>query len=787
MMKYCKIVNTVAIAGAAMLPLLMNAADDNKSEIRTNVNHYALSYAEKEKDADSLIRQANKAFGDKEYVKARDMYIEVKKILNALNANFYKEKVKVCDEQINQCYYQLALEAVDKAEESALINDYDEAIRLCKEAAKFYPDSRIAMEKRIAYYTDIRKKAALKNETSIGVLAPDKSSQDYEIQVLMRRGREYVNAGLYSKAKRAYDEILLYNPYHADALQNLKAVNNYITRAGEVRAMISRNRSITSNELEWALPIRSVKDRAVTVLDTPAEKSVSDNTVMVNKIKSIVIPKIDFNEVSLRSAIDTLVALSAQEDPEAVGINIFLREDLIENANTANAGGFGERVAPQNAGIINNPMTQNNQANDGGEAAAVVEEEINPEANFSALEKTLLIIPAMENKTIEEIIKSICNATKLRYRTEKYAVVLEPMNLPESGLETKIFPVDATSFADIDASNPAQLKEFFENNDVKFPSGSKIVFDSKISRIIATNTLANLEVIENICDESMNDQEPLIQIQLRIIEISQKDFNALGFNYSVSDSNAVPAFKPISTTDFMGAPGAPSVGGQFTAGDFTIGIDINAINQLDSKDVLASPRVTTISGEMVNIKLTTTTYFVEDYEEAELQTTTSALGGKGYTFKSSFPNFEGEARELGINFSVRPTLDNERRLITMPLNPSIKSLVGWTLYQGTTEDGMEEELRTPIIADRSVNTTVEVSDGDTIVLGGVISDTVNITKNQIPILGDIPLIGRLFQSRSEQSEKKNLLIFVTPRLVRPDGTLCYPDAKTSSRGIVNFF
>ena len=75
----------------------------------------------------------------------------------------------------------------------------------------------------------------------------------------------------------------------------------------------------------------------------------------------------------------------------------------------------------------------------------------------------------------------------------------------------------------------------------------------------------------------------------------------------------------------------------------------------------------------------------------------------------------------------------------------------------------------PFFHRRTATTTVRVYDGATVVMGGMITEDLNTSDDQIPLLGSIPIIGRLFQSKTKQSMKRNLLIFVTARLVDPAG------------------
>jgi len=81
----------------------------------------------------------------------------------------------------------------------------------------------------------------------------------------------------------------------------------------------------------------------------------------------------------------------------------------------------------------------------------------------------------------------------------------------------------------------------------------------------------------------------------------------------------------------------------------------------------------------------------------------------------------------------------------------------------------------PTFTIRQVITTVNVWDNQTVVLGGLISSSVQSTKDSVPVLGDIPLIGRLFQSQSKSDIKKNLMIFVTATIVDPAGNRVHSD------------
>jgi len=76
---------------------------------------------------------------------------------------------------------------------------------------------------------------------------------------------------------------------------------------------------------------------------------------------------------------------------------------------------------------------------------------------------------------------------------------------------------------------------------------------------------------------------------------------------------------------------------------------------------------------------------------------------------------------------------------------------------------------------RQVATTAMVWDGQTVVLGGLIAENVNKTKDKVPVLGDLPFLGRFFRSEANMTSKKNLIIFVTPTLIDPAGNRLHTD------------
>ena len=130
-------------------------------------------------------------------------------------------------------------------------------------------------------------------------------------------------------------------------------------------------------------------------------------------------------------------------------------------------------------------------------------------------------------------------------------------------------------------------------------------------------------------------------------------------------------------------------------------------------------------------------------------------------------------REVGVVLEVVPDVSPETQMITLNMTPKVVSEPEWRDYgsEYTSSDGSVQRLniQQPFFHTREVATSISIYNGATVVMGGMITEVRTDVDDKIPMLGDIPLLGRLFRSRYEQSEKRNLMIFVTARLVDPAG------------------
>jgi general secretion pathway protein D len=135
--------------------------------------------------------------------------------------------------------------------------------------------------------------------------------------------------------------------------------------------------------------------------------------------------------------------------------------------------------------------------------------------------------------------------------------------------------------------------------------------------------------------------------------------------------------------------------------------------------------------------------------------------------------------ETGPILDVVPYVLSDGFTINMALIPSDTEFGGYDNLVLPNVTGSLNVVQLPTVLPkftvRQVVTTVNVWDNQTVVIGGLVSSTVQTTKDKVPMLGDIPLLGRLFQSESKAATKKNLMIFVTATIVDPAGNRVHSD------------
>ncbi len=246
------------------------------------------------------------------------------------------------------------------------------------------------------------------------------------------------------------------------------------------------------------------------------------------------------------------------------------------------------------------------------------------------------------------------------------------------------------------------------------------------------------------------------------------------------------------------APGILGLAGIYTNPQFQL--VIRALDQKKGIDLMSAPTVTTKSGNKAVINVIREFRYPTEFDPPQIPQTVGAaandVNGVGSGFGTSgvitnpiiTPTTPSafETRNLGVTLEVTPTVGADGYTIDLELAPEVVDFDGFINYgspiltlaaAGSASIGGKPQsvevspnvINQPIFSTRKVTTSITIWDGMTIAIGGLIREDVQKVQDKVPFLGDIPLVGRLFRSDVNQKLKKNLIIFVSAKLIDAEG------------------
>jgi type IV pilus assembly protein PilQ len=295
--------------------------------------------------------------------------------------------------------------------------------------------------------------------------------------------------------------------------------------------------------------------------------------------------------------------------------------------------------------------------------------------------------------------------------------------------------------------------------------------DERTNTIFFRETRSN---IDNIRKMLLQIDKPTkqVMIEARLVEVSADPVQAFGINWA----GTVGSFSAPKTVTYGGYNGTnATAGGNIPTNGLALGSQTNnnffgslgqlsgvaqsafailsvpqfsatlqALNEDSDAEFLANPRVVTADNQQAKIEI------IRNQPVPQLnfneQTATAVFGGF-------------QDKTFGNKLVVRPSI-NKDNFITLSVKPEISNKVADFHFQFAQAD-----VTSPVIDTRTLDSSVLIKSGDTLAIGGLISDQVSKSKTKVPLLGDIPVVGYAFQSHANERHKRNLLIFVTPTII----------------------
>ena len=297
----------------------------------------------------------------------------------------------------------------------------------------------------------------------------------------------------------------------------------------------------------------------------------------------------------------------------------------------------------------------------------------------------------------------------------------------------------------------------------------QIVADKATNTLVIMAEREDYKVLEEII-RKLDVPRPMVYIEALIMEVkADKSFN-IGVEWrGLKDTGAVSGVDTGRAAAFAGSGGAGTTGGYNIIpsaaplafpGGFSMGIigagisiggvlfpNIGAVIQAYKNDtevsILSTPQIMTLDNEEAEINVGSNVPYITRQDSSG--TTATPLYPVNYNTY--------EYKDVGVKLTITPHI-NEENYVRLKLNQTVSKVV----------DGAD--IGRPTTLKREAKTTVVVKDRDTIVLGGLVGDSTEEGTYKVPLLGDIPLLGWLFKTKSSLREKTNLYIFITSHIVR---------------------
>lgn len=251
------------------------------------------------------------------------------------------------------------------------------------------------------------------------------------------------------------------------------------------------------------------------------------------------------------------------------------------------------------------------------------------------------------------------------------------------------------------------------------------------------------------------------------------------------------------------APGILSMTGLFDSGQ--VQMIMRGLAQKKGADIMTAPSVVARPGQNATIEIIREFIYPTEYEPPELPNQVGATGnnggvglggggGGGFPVTPATPT-SFDTKKTGVTLEVEPQVGANDNVIDLRFSPTIVEFEGFVNYgspiTSPASDALgnpvqivitENRIEMPVFSVRRVTTGLTIYDGYTVAVGGLMREDVQSVEDKVPILGDLPFVGRLFQSKADNHIKSNLIIFVTAEIIDATGRRINTAASSSVGG-----
>jgi MSHA biogenesis protein MshL len=286
--------------------------------------------------------------------------------------------------------------------------------------------------------------------------------------------------------------------------------------------------------------------------------------------------------------------------------------------------------------------------------------------------------------------------------------------------------------------------------------GGSFTINSLAGTVLVRDNHRNIQTIAEFIAAVSANVVRQVDLEVEIYEVELNNSSQLGVNWQyVSNSlslNSIPGALNLGTGGglivtnpvFGAAPGDPAVQATYQRG--SLGAVLAALSQQGTLKVVSKPRLRTLNNQPAVVRVG------QDIPVFIRQVTQSPGTPPVITTNETV-----QTVTVGTVLSITPQVSGDG-LITLDITPAVSRLVG-------TQVSASGDTSAPVIDIRQASSLVRVRDGATVVMGGLVQDSSTTTHRKIPLLGDIPFLGKAFSGDDKETDRTELVFFLTPRIV----------------------
>ena len=772
-------------------------------DLQSTVNPADAVVAEAAADQDAKIAAAKDAIADARQLAKLGAYSDASNLLNAASASLTLniatagtiEAIEAAKAEIVLVEAKALAKSGDAKGAEALVDQYRSAGAGADSAAA----NRLSRQ--------LDKQISDPDGLDISEISPEYVAQAKIIRDLLTRGRaQYLN-GDYDGASATFKEVEARDANNPDAKLFQTKIAELLGGIHSQNLYKTRGQMLTEVDQQWERP---------KVFDISASNvvEVDEGGRIKDKLNAIVIPQVNFSGMELTRVVETLSELSVEYDPERIGVNIIplfnsndsnprvnislrnlnldrILQFVTQQVNFAyDVGGDAVTIQPSDSlggsatsvteffpisratvirltgfrdggGISSGPVDPFAAPSGGGSSGPSQNDEVEALQSFFQSAGVNFEIPGASLAFDgEQLI-----VTQSRRNLERMRTILRNYNeVKQVEIEAKFLEVSQNDLEEVGFDWSAGDGRQFILDEFGAPVLDQFgnpTFSNQRQGSTQGRTLSGAFSTDEAAS-SITIQRPNEQVQL------------------------FPNTPPSLNSAIDVAANATSL---FTATGWTIngtdvGFALRALSRKTGSDLMSAPKVTVLSGKRASITVAQELRYPESYGDIESQVSSgnnnnnnnNGGGGSSISITAGTPQ-DFVTRNVGVEMSVTPNVENDDT-ISLILEPRVTEFEGFVEYGGPSvalgTDGtvvtVPAGFYQPIFSTREMSTEVTIFDGATVVMGGLTRDEVKSVNDSVPLLGDIPGLGRIFRSEGETRQKRNLLIFVTANLVSPGGS-----------------